>query len=113
MKTHTQIVVTIDSDNDVSVTIRTHNGNAPTFDEGEPVADNTISSHRRDTYHPQFSKSPHGFEVVAVATAAEYLAEAVASNPRVRTQPSSPAARGSTEDDATGQSPLPQASPAD
>lgn len=113
MKPHAQIVVTINSDNDVSVTIRTHDGNAPTFDEGEPIADNTISSHRRDTYHPQFSKPPHDFEVAAVDTAAKYLAEAVASSPRVRTQSSSPAGRESTEDDATGQSPLPQASPAD
>lgn len=93
MKTHTQIVVTIKSDNDVSVTIRTHDGNAPTFDEGDPVADNTISSRRRDTCHPHFSKGPYSFEVAAVATAAKFLAEVVASNPRVRTQPSSPASQ--------------------
>ena len=81
MKPHAQIVVTIDSDNDVAATIRIHDGNAPTFDEGKPISDNSISSHFRSTHYPHFSKAPHRFEVAAVATAAKYLAEVVASNP--------------------------------
>lgn len=81
MKVHAQIVVTINPDNDVSATIRIHDGDAPTFDEGKPICDNTVSSHFRSAPYPHFVKGPNSFEVAAVAATAEYFAAVVALNP--------------------------------
>lgn len=101
MKTHAQIVVTIDSDNDVSATVRIHDGDAPTFDEGKPISDNTISSHYRSTRY--FAKAPHRLEVVAIATVAEYLAEVVASQPTRARRNLEYGNQKGAEDDAPGQ----------
>lgn len=110
MSLYTQIVVTIDSDNDVSATVRIHDGDTPTFDERKPISDNTVRSHFRNTHYPHFSKAPHRLEVVAIATAAEYLAEVVASQPTRARRNLEYGNQKGTEDDAPGQSPPPPAS---
>lgn len=81
MKTHAQVIVTIDSSNHVSAKIWIRDGDAPTFDDGKLISDNFVRPECGYPRHPHFEKGPNAYEFRAVTAAAQYLAEVVASQP--------------------------------